>query len=183
MTNFFKSGWFFITLFLLLILAAYISGRITLRNMRNEGKEADIIFCTIVDGYQSLDTLLLQMIPENSRIHGAIPRPIQMIWPELDCNQDISFHIFNEFHTRMVEYDLYLDQLLVTGSYDPVLKTFTDTLRSEQAHLRELKTRYNMETLEYNTFIKQFPRNFYSSFFHFQAKRPFELNSFYQNQD
>jgi hypothetical protein len=176
------SHWFAILL-TGLILMGFISARVTLKQMRERGREADAIFYDIVDAYQSIDRLCRQ-----SAVAGSDAPPAPMVappseWPEPERNTEVSFHTFNSFASRMVAYDRYLDRLAGDWSAHPGTYALKDTLQSKRSHLLQLQKRYNEQVREYNTFIKQFPRNFFSSFFNFQPRRPFPKKSPSQKQE
>jgi hypothetical protein len=73
-------------------------------------------------------------------------------------NADTVLKYFKDHPTEKTDF---LETLLIDLSFDKI-------------QTGELREEYNNRARIHNAYIKKFPRNFYSSFFHFQSKPYFK---------
>ena len=167
-------------LLLLLLVIGFISVKTTLIKMRKLGQEADMYFLKVTEIFDkqrvtliNIERNLADYYPEIIDSLEGIPDP-----PEIDYSALIDFTIFSEnlhYQSALMNKINNTINLIEHFDLDTIsnIKLQVDNIEKGTQEIFSKKENYNYLAHQHNTYIKKFPRNFYSVFFHFQAKAYF----------
>lgn len=151
--------------------------------MTKSGQEVDQIFLEICESFNNMDSTLKSL--DEIIIHQDVMfnDSLQLIStsgpPEISEGYIVDFVTFRKylkFHSKLLEN---ADTVLKYFENHPaekteLLETLLIDLTFDKIQTGALREEYNNRARNHNAFIKKFPRNFYSSFFHFQSKPYFK---------
>ncbi len=174
-----KSSGLIYSIVVLLLLAGLFSGRSTIKNMSKSESQVNQAYFNIEKKYFNqhifLNDLLDEINEECTAINDSL---IKDLLPDIHEPKGISDYDFDQFRAareKQVNIDLLVNNLgqflsancqgLSSGIFIKV-----ERLESEQKDILRDWEDYNSKVRMHNTYIKKFPRNFYSSFFKFRSK-------------
>lgn len=169
-------------LYLLVIalsILGFIAAKSTIKKMQESGHEVDVIYLKLNSSFEKINDILFEM--EDS-LATYLPKLFDSLHlsslskiPEVDSIEAVDFEIFN--NNLFVQIDLIEKVDIVLGYFRNHSKEKSKEINNYLESLLDIKMQIKTQTKEYNNrarlhnaFIKKFPRNFYSSFFHFQSK-------------
>ena len=151
--------------------------------MTKSGQEVDQIFLEVCAAFNNMDSTLKSLDKINIEQAVMINDSLQIIsTPHPNKTSEgyiLDFVTFNKYlklHNTLLEN---ADRVLKYFKDHPtekthLLETLLIDLSFDKIQTRELREEYNDRARNHNAYIKKFPRNFYSSFFHFQSKPYFK---------
>ncbi len=151
--------------------------------MTKSGQEVDQIFLEVCAAFNNMDSTLKSLDKINIEQDVMINDSLQIIsTPHPNKTSEgyiLDFVTFNKYlklHNTLLEN---ADRVLKYFKDHPtekthLLETLLIDLSFDKIQTRELREEYNDRARNHNAYIKKFPRNFYSSFFHFQSKPYFK---------
>lgn len=172
----------YVLVFVLITLAIF-SIKSTLKNMTKSGQEVDHIFLEVCTTFTNMDSTLKSLNEIIGHQDLTFKDSFQLIYishpPKISEGYIVDFVTFNKylkFHNNLMEN---ADTVLKYFKDHPtektdLLETLLIDLSFDKIQTGELREEYNNRARIHNAYIKKFPRNFYSSFFHFQSKPYFK---------
>ncbi len=167
----------------LLVIALSILGfmavKSTIKKMQESGHEVDKIYLKLNSSFEETNAILLEMegslATEFPKLFDSLQLNSLPELPEVDDIYMVDFEIFNNNLFVQIELLEKVDKVL---SYFRVHSTknskeinnYLESLLDIKIQIETQTKDYNNRARLHNAFIKKFPRNFYSSFFHFQSK-------------
>ena len=165
-------------LVLLLIFAGFISSKQTIKRMKESENEVNIKYYQIQRKYFEQKLFLqklLDAVEKNcSELNGLFPKSIpDLARPGVTADPD--FEQFRAERKIQEELDQLInstEKLVLSSCHDLPASTraIIVEIKNEQTNLDSLRDEYNALAMQHNAYIKRFPRNYYSSFYHFRSK-------------
>ena len=144
-------------LIIILIGTGSLSVIDTKNKIIHKGELADKAFEQICFSYKKRLTLAKQVFP--------VIQPLSSLSDTINKNS-----IFDYIKTNM-HFQRKLDSIIMTGSItEESNELIAVKLRNNAKEIYELKASYHKYAKDYNTFIKQFPRNYYANILNFPPK-------------
>ena len=165
----------------ILFISALISARTTLKKMRNSADQTDKVLLSLDDINKNQEKIFTQVEKEFEDY---------VAWDKLQTDslvtiksplknnvKTISFATvdhYRNYQMRIEAKNRYYCQLI--NEFDPGSsldyqdKEMYKQICKYQEIADSVKNEYNQSARHHNSYIKGFPRNFYSSFFNFQSK-------------
>ncbi len=150
---------------LIILFTAIISGKRTISKMKESGQHVDRILL-------SLDSLNRKQADIFLLLGNDIPHHSPLNTRDTVISFS-SLNIYKRYQAEMESINnTYLTDIdSLSAIFD---SSVTNRLASYPARTDSIIQSYNMQARIHNSYIKGFPRNFYSSLFGFQAKAYFE---------
>ena len=174
-----KSSGLIYSIVILLLLLGLFSGRSTMKNMSKSENLVDLAYFNIEKKYFNQQILLNDLVSKISEdCRGNIDSLIKELLPGISEPKEISNFDFDQFRAarekqKHIDFivnnlGLFLSNNCSDLPSDVLLQV--ECLETEQKLLMRDWEDYNLKVRIHNTYIKKFPRNFYSSFFKFRSK-------------
>ena len=151
--------------------------------MTKSGQEVDQLFLEVCAAFDNMDSTLKSLdeiiIEQDIIINDSLQIIFSLQQTKISEGYIVDFVTFNKYlklHNTLLEN---ADRVLKYFKDHPtekthLLETLLIDLSFDKIQTRELREEYNDQARNHNSYIKKFPRNFYSSFFHFQSKPYFK---------
>ena len=151
--------------------------------MTKSGQEVDQLFLEVFAAFNNMDSTLKSLdeiiIEQDIIINDSLQIISSLQQTKISEGYIVDFVTFNKYlklHNTLLEN---ADRVLKYFKDHPIekthlLETLLIDLSFDKIQTRELREEYNDRARNHNAYIKKFPRNFYSSFFHFQSKPYFK---------
>ncbi len=172
-----KRAFFYLAPVVLLLLAV-VSARSTLGRMKKRDLSTNGTFFELAGQYEGVCRPLIQL--EDSSGHCQtiesllIATELLDFWQSLDHSAILIYDDFIKIRDGLQ----FIDPILIKIQADcPTGSEMAAHIAEQMQNIQKSKKHYNNQVRAFNTYIKQFPRNFYSSLFHFQAKDYFIVSS------
>ncbi len=174
-----KSSGIIYSTIMLLLLAGLFSGRSTIKKMKSSENRVNKAYFNIEKKYFDQQLILNDLLNEISgKCNGNTDSLINYLLPNISEPKEVSDYDFEQFRAereKQKQIDYLVNNLglfLSNNCIDLASDVFRKVERLEAVQkliLRDWKD-YNLKVRMHNTYIKKFPRNFYSSFFKFRSK-------------
>jgi len=167
----------------LLVIALSILGfmavKSTIKKMQESGHEVDYIYLKLNSSFEEINDILLVM---EESLATDLPKFFDSLQlsslskvPEVDSIEAVDFEVFNN---NLLVQTVLLEKVDIVLSYfrnhsienSNEINNYLESLLETKMQIETQTKEYNNRARLHNAFIKKFPRNFYSSFFHFQTK-------------
>jgi len=164
---------------LIIIVTAIISVRTVIHKMDHSGNEVDAIFYKIGDGYKKqieLARILEFQLKKTGKVQPDSLPPFSFAASDIfQKSSKLNFPEFIKYQQLQESIDQNIDRLnhiISTGRWESEseIEQLVFNMNNNADKIELLKESYNENARRYNSFIKTFPNNFYSIFFHFQTK-------------
>ena len=181
-----KSSGLIYSTIILLLLAGFFSGRSTIIKMKRSETQVNQAYFNIEKKYFEQQVFLIDLLDEIHEECSGITEPlIKEFLPDLSEPKemgDFSFDQFRDAREKQKQVDLFvnnLEQFLITNcmNLSPGVHEKIEKLEIGQKSILRDWGDYNSIAIVHNTYIKKFPRNFYSSFFKFQSKPYYKVEN------
>lgn len=176
----------------IVLLLALLSARSTLQNMRSSGNQTDMILLSLDDLNRQQEKIFTQLDREFDSLNAwnklQKDSLVFIKSPLADGHKSISYAMVSNYRSyqKMMETKNHYYYELIK-LIEPIYKLqanrqgpgtspdFIDTdilnqIWNYQEKANSIKNEYNQSARHHNSYIKGFPRNFYSSLFQFQSK-------------
>lgn len=164
---------------IILILIGFFSVKTTIKKMQESGQEVDLMFYQITAEYEKMNKVFSNMEKILADQFPLLLDSLQLhALPEISENlnsEKLDFEIFNKNrlfqNTLSRNFEIVLAHFGENHNDNPeLIESCLDSLVDREQSILVIEKAYNNRAGNHNAFIKKFPRNFYSSFFHFQSK-------------
>lgn len=161
-------------LIIILVGTGFLSVIDTKNKIIHKGELADKTFEQICFSYKKRLSLAKQVFPDTLKIEELTVPAIQPVSFFSDTNNENS--IYDYVKTNM-HFQRKLDSMIMTGSItEESNELIAVKLRNNAKEIYELKKEYHKYAKDYNTFIKQFPRNYYANILNFEPKIYYDID-------
>jgi len=182
-----KKSWIILAIVAVLIILLYVSVKNTYNRMVQKGEFVTEQWSNVENVYQRRSDLIPNLVNtvkgyadfEQETLTQVIEARSRATSVTVDAN-NLNPAMINQFQEAQAGLSSALSRLLVVIERYPDLKANQNFLEL-QAQLEGTENRiaverrkFNEVARDYNTFIKQFPRNIYASIFNFESKAYFE---------
>jgi LemA protein len=182
-----KKSWIILGIIILLIFIGYVSIKGTYNQMVTKDEQVFAQWAQVENVYQRRLDLIPNLVNtvkgyadfEQETLTQVIEARAKATSIQVDAN-NLNPAILNQFQEAQTGLSSALSRLLVTIERYPDLKANQNFLEL-QAQLEGTENRiaverrkFNDVARDYNTFIRQFPRNIYANIFNFESKAYFE---------
>jgi len=182
-----KKSWIILAIVAVLIILLYVSVKNTYNRMVQKGEVVTEQWSNVENVYQRRSDLIPNLVNtvkgyadfEQETLTQVIEARSRATSVTVDAN-NLNPAMINQFQEAQAGLSSALSRLLVVIERYPDLKANQNFLEL-QAQLEGTENRiaverrkFNEVARDYNTFIKQFPRNIYASIFNFESKAYFE---------
>lgn len=155
-------------LIIILLISGIISGLYTKNQIKKKSERADKLFIEICYLYELRDSLAKQLFSENNQI-------VKLNFPKIPSMSDYSIGKASKSGINFVKSNIQLQEKLdssirIASKKYSTIETYKAKLTENENDIRELKNKYHKHAKDYNTFIKQFPRNYYANVLNFEPK-------------
>jgi len=173
-----RSDSFIYGLVLLLIIAVIFSSRQMVKKMNESENNVNVKYFQIQKKYFNQKRLLINLLAAVEKncgeLNDLLPENLPDI-PEPNAPEDFNFEQFRAEIKTQEKLDhliIRTERIIISGCPDLAASTreMLVHLKNEQELLYFMKNDYNKLARQHNAFIKRFPRNFYSNFYHFRSK-------------
>ena len=181
-----RSSGLIYSIVLLLLLAGFFSGRSTIRKMSLSENRVNYAYFNIEKKYFDQQVLLGGLLDEISGYcsgisDSLITTSLPAFSEPLGMN-DYDFDQFRAAREKQEKIDHFvnnLEQFMLTNcmNLSPDVLRKVERLETGQKNILKDWGDYNSIAIVHNTYIKKFPRNFYSSFFKFQSKPYYKVEN------
>ena len=140
----------------------------------HKGELADKTFEQICISYKKRDSLVKHFFSNTTKLEKVTVPVIQPVSSGFDGNDEHS--IYDYFKVNM-HFQRKLDSIIMTLSITKESdELISIKLRNNAKEIYELKKEYHKYAKDYNTFIKQFPRNYFANILNFAPKVYYDIN-------
>ncbi len=182
-----KKSWIILAIVAVLIILLYVSVKNTYNRMVQKGEVVTEQWANVENVYQRRSDLIPNLVNtvkgyadfEQETLTQVIEARSRATSVTVDAN-NLNPAMINQFQEAQAGLSSALSRLLVVIERYPDLKANQNFLEL-QAQLEGTENRiaverrkFNEVARDYNTFIKQFPRNIYASIFNFESNAYFE---------
>ncbi len=182
-----KKSWIILAVATVLIILLYVSVKNTYNRMVQKGEVVTEQWANVENVYQRRSDLIPNLVNtvkgyadfEQETLTQVIEARSRATSVTVDAN-NLNPAMINQFQEAQAGLSSALSRLLVVIERYPDLKANQNFLEL-QAQLEGTENRiaverrkFNEAARDYNTYIKQFPRNIYASIFNFESKAYFE---------
>jgi len=182
-----KKSWIVLAIVILLVLLVYASVRGTYNQMVGKDESVSAQWAQVENVYQRRMDLIPNLINtvkgyadfEQETLTQVIEARTKATSIQVNAD-NLNPAILNQFQEAQAGLSSALSRLLVTVERYPDLKANQNFLEL-QAQLEGTENRiaverrkFNDVARDYNTFIRQFPKNIYANIFNFESKAYFE---------
>ncbi|GAJ09471.1 unnamed protein product [marine sediment metagenome] len=182
-----KKSWIVLAIVILLVLLVYASVRGTYNQMVGKDESVSAQWAQVENVYQRRMDLIPNLINtvkgyadfEQETLTQVIEARAKATSIQVNAD-NLNPAILNQFQEAQAGLSSALSRLLVTVERYPDLKANQNFLEL-QAQLEGTENRiaverrkFNDVARDYNTFIRQFPKNIYANIFNFESKAYFE---------
>ena len=161
---------------LIIILAGtgFLSIIDTKNKIIHKGELADKAFVQICKSYKKRLTLAKQVFPDNHKLEELTVLAIQ---PVSFLSDTIKKKSIWGYVKANMHFQRKLDKIIIAGSIPEKSKgLIVVKLKNNAKEIYELKKEYHECAKDYNTFIKQFPRNYFANILNFAPKVYYDDN-------
>ncbi len=143
-----------------------------------KGELADKTFEQICISYKKRFSLAKQIFPDTLKLEKVTVPAIQPVSSGSNTNNENS--IYDYFKANM-HFQRKLDSMIMLASNSEGSNEIIEVkLKNNAKEIYRLKISYHKYTKDYNTFIKQFPRNYYANILNFAPKVYYDENNLNQ---
>ncbi|MBA7583448.1 hypothetical protein ES708_25392 [subsurface metagenome] len=129
---------------------------------------ADKAFEQICFSYKKRLTLAKQVFPDTLKLEEV---PIPVIQPLSSLSDTINKNSIYDYIKVNMHFQRKLDSVIILASNsEESNEIIVDKLNNNAKEIYELKKDYHKCAKDYNTYIKQFPRNYYANILNFAPK-------------
>lgn len=184
-----KKSWIILAVIVLLVIIGYVSVKNTYNQMITRSELVDAQWANVENVYQRRLDLIPNLV---NTVKGyadfeqeTLTRVIEARSKATSVNinaDELNPAMLNQFQEAQAGLSSALSRLMVVIERYPDLKAnqnFLDLqaqLEGTENRIAVERRRFNETAREYNTYIKQFPRNLYASIFNFESKVYFEAD-------
>ena len=140
----------------------------------HKGEVADKTFEQICISYKKRFSLAKQVFPDTLKLEKVTVLAIQPVSSGSNTNNENS--IYDYFKANM-HFQRKLDSMIMLASNSKRSNEIIEVkLKNNAKEIYELKKDYHKCAKDYNTFIKQFPRNYYANILNFAPKIYYDID-------
>ena len=155
-------------LIIILIGTGSLSVIDTKNKIIHKGELADQAFEQICRSYKKRLTLAKQVFLDTLKLEGG---PVPVIQPVSLFSDTINKNSIYDYVKTNMHFQRKLDSMILLASKsEGSNEIIKDKLENNAKEIYELKASYHKYAKDYNTFIKQFPRNYYANILNFPPK-------------
>ena len=167
----------------IILIFAVFSARGTLQKMRSSERQTDLILISLNDMNNHQEKIFTHLEIKFDSLNTELQKDSLafIVSPLDDTHKPIRFATvinFRSYQMMMETRNHYFYELISSfeslnkpgTSPVPIDKEILDQILKYQEKADSIKNEYNQSARHHNSYIKGFPRNFYSSLFHFQSK-------------
>ncbi|UCG26745.1 MAG: LemA family protein [Bacteroidales bacterium] len=181
-----KKSWIILAIIVLLVIIGYASIKNTYNQMVSKGEQVTAQWANVENVYQRRMDLIPNLVTtvkgyadfEQETLTQVIEARSKATSINVDAD-NLNPAMLDQFQEAQAGLSSALSRLMVVVERYPDLKANQNFLEL-QAQLEGTENRiaverrkFNETAMEYNTFIKQFPKNIYASIFNFESKAYF----------
>ena len=182
-----KKSWIILAVVAVLIILLYVSVKNTYNQMVQKGEVVTEQWANVENVYQRRSDLIPNLVNtvkgyadfEQETLTQVIEARSKATSVTVDAD-NLNPAMLNQFQEAQAGLSSALSRLLVVIERYPDLKAnqnFLDLqaqLEGTENRIAVERRKFNEVARDYNTYIKQFPRNIYASIFNFESKAYFE---------
>jgi LemA protein len=182
-----KKSWIILAVIAVLVILLYVSVKNTYNRMVQKGEVVTEQWANVENVYQRRSDLIPNLVNtvkgyadfEQETLTQVIEARSRATSVTVDAN-NLSPDMLSQFQEAQAGLSSALSRLLVVIERYPDLKANQNFLELQaqlegtENRIAVERRRFNEVARDYNTFIKQFPRNIYASIFNFESKAYFE---------
>jgi hypothetical protein len=140
----------------------------------HKGELADKVFEQICKSYKERLSLAKQVFPDALKLEKITVPAIQPVSSGSNTNNENS--IYDYFKANM-HFQRRLDSIILLASNSEESNEIIEVkLKNNAKEIYRLKSSYHKYAKDYNTFIKQFPRNYYANILNFAPKVYYDID-------
>ena len=140
----------------------------------HKGELADKTFEQICFSYKKRLSLAKQVFPDALKSEEV---PVPVIQPVSFLSDTININSIYDYVKANMTFQRKLDSMILLASNsEGSNKIIEDKLENNAKEIYELKKDYHKYAKDYNTFIKQFPRNYYANILNFAPKVYYDID-------
>jgi LemA protein len=182
-----KKSWIILAVIAVLVILLYVSVKNTFNRMVQKGEVVTEQWANVENVYQRRSDLIPNLVNtvkgyadfEQETLTQVIEARSRATSVTVDAD-NLSPDMLSQFQEAQAGLSSALSRLLVVIERYPDLKANQNFLELQaqlegtENRIAVERRRFNEVARDYNTFIKQFPRNIYASIFNFESKAYFE---------
>jgi LemA protein len=182
-----KKSWIILAVIAVLVILLYASIKGTYNRMVQKGELVTAQWANVENQYQRRMDLIPNLVNtvkgyadfEQETLTEVIEARSKASSINVDAN-NLNPDMLGQFQEAQAGLSSALSRLLVVIERYPDLKanqnflTLQDQLEGTENRIAVERRKFNNMAMDYNTFIKQFPKNIYASIFNFESKAYFE---------
>ena len=181
-----KKSWIILAIIVLLVIIGYVSIKNTYNQMVSKGELVTAQWANVENVYQRRMDLIPNLVNtvkgyadfEQETLTQVIEARSKATSINIDAD-NLNPAMLNQFQEAQAGLSSALSRLMVVVERYPELKAnqnfleLQSQLEGTENRIALERRRFNETAMEYNTFIKQFPKNIYASIFNFESKAYF----------
>lgn len=181
-----KKSWIILAIIVLLVIIGYVSIKNTYNQMVSKGELVTAQWANVENVYQRRMDLIPNLVNtvkgyadfEQETLTQVIEARSKATSINIDAD-NLNPAMLNQFQEAQAGLSSALSRLMVVVERYPELKAnqnfleLQSQLEGTENRIAVERRRFNETAMEYNTFIKQFPKNIYASIFNFESKAYF----------
>ena len=168
-----RTLWFY-CLIIILMGTGFLLVIDTKNKIIHKGELADQAFEQICRSYNKRLTLVIQFFPDTLK---SVKIPVPVILPVPFLSDTINKNSIYDYVKTNLRFQKKLDSIILTESLTEELNGLITVKLSKNAkEIYQLKKNYHKYAKDYNTFIKQFPRNYYANILNFPPKVYYDID-------
>ena len=153
---------------IILVGIGFLSVIDTKNKIIHKGELADKAFEQICFSYKKRLTLAKLVFPDTLKLEEL---PVPVIQPVSFLSDTINKNSIYDNIKANMHFQRKLDNIILAGSITEKSNGLIAVkLKNNAKEIYELKKEYHENAKDYNTFIKQFPRNYYANILNFAPK-------------
>lgn len=182
-----KKSWIILAIIAVLVILLYVTVKNTYNQMVQKGEFVTAQWANVENVYQRRSDLIPNLVNtvkgyadfEQETLTQVIEARSKATSINVDAN-NINPAMLSQFQEAQAGLSSALSRLLVVIERYPDLKAnqnfleLQSQLEGTENRIAVERRKFNESAMEYNTFIKQFPKNIYASIFSFESKVYFE---------
>jgi len=182
-----KKSWIILAIIAVLVILLYVTVKNTYNQMVRKGEFVTAQWANVENVYQRRSDLIPNLVNtvkgyadfEQETLTQVIEARSKATSINVDAN-NLNPAMLSQFQEAQAGLSSALSRLLVVIERYPDLKAnqnfleLQSQLEGTENRIAVERRKFNESAMEYNTFIKQFPKNIYASIFNFESKVYFE---------
>ena len=168
-----RTLWFY-CLIIILMGTGFLLVIDTKNKIIHKGELADQAFEQICRSYNKRLTLVIQFFPDTLK---SVEMPVPVILPVPFLSDTINKNSIYDYVKANMHFQKKLDSIIMTGSITEESNGLIAVkFKNNAKEIYQLKKDYHKYAKDYNTFIKQFPRNYYANILSYPPKLYYDID-------